>query len=188
MENKWQMTKAALLTILNNSILRNDVSMRELYAKYYPLVERCLREVEKPGVSPKEFSSKTQWDIFLRASDAAAIEIKLKELLRQLHLQAVRTSAENIPTGEEQARMRERAIQTILSAATHCPSSQERKALEDAALVLRGIVFPKRDRRVISCYLAIMEAADDFFAGTWAEPPAVRIAAAADAWKSLARG
>lgn len=182
------MTKTSLLTILNNSILRHDVSMREMYARYYPLIERSLRELEKTRTLPEEFSSKARWDMFLRESNAVAIEEKLKELLRQLHLQMVRTSAEDIPTGEEQARMRERAIQTILLAATHCPSSQERKALEDAALVLRGMIFPKRDGRVVSYYLAIMEAADDLFAGETTQKPVSRIVAAADAWKTCARG
>lgn len=167
------MTKKFLLAMINNSILKFSESKRELYIKYYPLIENAVStfpDKAKLRLSAlDEFKDKYRFDNFIRENDKTVIEKKLKTILEQLRIGALCHSEKGkVPNGTEQANLRADIVSRIdglISRLNAFVDNSENKAsvslLEDSRKILDDMFIPKNDTRVLTYYLEIMELIDN---------------------------
>ena len=170
------MTKRALLTIIENSILKSDVKLRPLYDKFMPLFRAVLKDfadnVKITGLESQSiFDKKFAFDNFLRNNGSAAVERQLNALLKELRIWSAQNYAKanplKIPDGTEQRRMRESVIGRLNDGIAFLSSTDTAEnysaiseKLNAAREALQAMLLPRNDVRVVECYDAIMSQLD----------------------------
>lgn len=170
------MTKRALLAIIENSIMKKDVSLRSLYDKYMPLYYATLKDfadnVKITGLESLDvFEGRDIFNNFIRNNELKVVEKQFDKLLNDLRIWSIQNYAKSnplkIPDGIEQKRMRNNVISCIDNyialLTTEDIAGDYRGILEklnEAQDMLRIIVFPRNDHRVVECYESIMSQLD----------------------------
>mgnify|MGYP001623949361 FL=1 len=166
------MKKRALLGMLQNSILKDNVSTQALYYKYFPQICSILEQFpDNTDIAGPKFVSKFKrkfaFDNYIRGNNPDIIELQLREILDELRVWANKNYLKKeplpIPDGAEQKQMREGIIARMDKCIAIFKSSENSEdvnelmiELKAAQRILEIMVLPRNDYRVTEYYNDIM--------------------------------
>lgn len=193
-----------VLKTIENSVLKYDVPKKYIYNKYYPLIKSSLKEVHfkcKLNLPESEalFRNKYAFDFKIRDNSPLEVESIMRTLLREIRINCIFDGfSNNVPTESQQYKMRTIVINRLAEIhmyleQTHMGLKQSNyemsNLISNSQKLLRNMLFPRKELRILECYLSIMELIDDIqtVSDSQKQENIIRICQIVSEWESLER-